>query len=263
MVEGYKSTVEECANTGNISGNRVGGITSLSSGNILNCYNTGRVTEREQVVGYDVCAGGIVGIQRLYQLPNTNDFRAGKVQNCYNTGVVEGKNSAALTKGLYNSADGAEIYGTIKAGVFQAYALEGTGENLILTASEYVTKKDLNKAVFCSEEKLKSDDMVLDLGSAYRKDSENINGGYPVLEWQGGSSVEPSSVTLGDVNNDQKINMSDSLLVCRAVAGTAELTEPQTKAADVNGDGKLNMSDALIIIRYVSGAITDFPANSH
>jgi hypothetical protein len=38
---------------------------------------------------------------------------------------------------------------------------------------------------------MKSDDFVRDLGSAFRKDARDINGGYPVLAFQAGAAVSP------------------------------------------------------------------------
>ena len=261
MIEGYKSTVEECANTGNIicEDGWKGGIAAISSGNILNCYNTGNITNNN--LSKQRQTGGIVGIQRLYQLPNTFDYRGGKIQNCYSTGKVDaGQCGGALIGALDTAADDIEKYGTVRAGKIKAYALEGTAEKLIVEAGNYVANNNIDNTSFSTEEELKADVMVLTLGNAYKKDSENINGGYPVLAWQDGSSVEPVTVPLGDVNADDSIDMSDVLLVLRAVKGNIELSDLQKKAADVNGDGDITMSDTYLVFRYVRGHITAFPA---
>lgn len=64
--------------------------------------------------------------------------------------------------------------------------------------------------------------------------------------------------TLGDVNNDGKINSSDALLILQSAVGKITLSTTQTLAADVNKDGKINSSDALKVLQYAVGKITSF-----
>lgn len=64
--------------------------------------------------------------------------------------------------------------------------------------------------------------------------------------------------TLGDVNNDGKINSSDALLILQSAVGKITLSATQTLAADVNKDGKINSSDALKVLQYAVGKITSF-----
>ena len=56
--------------------------------------------------------------------------------------------------------------------------------------------------------------------------------------------------TLGDVNDDGKINGLDALLILKYSAEMIDLTDTQKLAADVNVDGKYNGLDALEILKY-------------
>lgn len=59
--------------------------------------------------------------------------------------------------------------------------------------------------------------------------------------------------TLGDVNNDGRINIADYSLVKRHVLKTYTLSETQIAAADVNSDSRINIADYSLIKRHVLG----------
>lgn len=63
---------------------------------------------------------------------------------------------------------------------------------------------------------------------------------------------------LGDVNGDNSVNVSDSLMIARYDAGLAQLDENQIQAGNVNGDDKTDIADALLIARLDAGLITEF-----
>ena len=93
-VVGYNSdisTVENCYNTGAVSGGEcVGGVVGLNSGNVKNCYNTGTVT------GTDDYVGGVVG--QSFSASVTNSYNTGKVSgNSYVGGVVGWNDSGSST----------------------------------------------------------------------------------------------------------------------------------------------------------------------
>ena len=69
---------------------------------------------------------------------------------------------------------------------------------------------------------------------------------------------EKPAYTLGDVNNDGKINSSDALLILQSAVGKITLSTTQALSADVNKDGKINSSDALKVLQYAVGKITSF-----
>ncbi len=61
--------------------------------------------------------------------------------------------------------------------------------------------------------------------------------------------------TLGDVNGDDKINVSDASAIVDYVLNPASVTI-NLDAADVTGDSKVNVSDASKIVDYVLGNAT-------
>ena len=89
---GYNSgTVENCYNTGTVSGESIGGVCGYNDeGEISNCYNTGNVSG-------SYVAGGVCGIS------------SGTVENCYNTGTVSGEYAGGVcgisygTENCYNT----------------------------------------------------------------------------------------------------------------------------------------------------------------
>lgn len=64
---------------------------------------------------------------------------------------------------------------------------------------------------------------------------------------------EAAQLTLGDVNNDIKIDAKDALLVLRISVGKTTPTQGQKAAADVSKDGQINAKDALEILKYAVG----------
>ncbi|HEY3281910.1 MAG TPA: sugar-binding protein [Armatimonadota bacterium] len=79
--------------------------------------------------------------------------------------------------------------------------------------------------------------------------------------WNSPTTVTPT-VTLGDLNGDSKVSITDVVTALRGVAGLVTLTADQQKAADVNADGKFNITDVVLMLRYVAGLITKFPGQA-
>ena len=64
--------------------------------------------------------------------------------------------------------------------------------------------------------------------------------------------------TLGDVNEDGKVNSVDAMRVLQFVVGKTTLSDVQLLAADVNGDKKVNTVDAMRILQFAVGIIDSF-----
>lgn len=62
-----------------------------------------------------------------------------------------------------------------------------------------------------------------------------------------------SAASLGDVNKDGKVAISDAKLVLQSVAKMKTLSAEQEKIADINGDGKIDLVDAKWILQIVVG----------
>ena len=65
-------------------------------------------------------------------------------------------------------------------------------------------------------------------------------------------------ILLGDLNGDNKVDITDATVVQKSVAELIELDEKQKKAADTNKDGKVDITDATLIQKFVAELITSF-----
>ena len=72
------------------------------------------------------------------------------------------------------------------------------------------------------------------------------------------AEIESSTFTLGDVNEDDKVDFLDAIVVLRHDAEIIQLTDNQMKAAEVNKDGKVDFLDAIMILRYDAEIIGGF-----
>lgn len=61
-----------------------------------------------------------------------------------------------------------------------------------------------------------------------------------------------SSITMGDVNDDGRVNTTDLTLIRRSIAGGYDV-EINATAADMNGDGRLSAADLTLLRRYIAG----------
>lgn len=68
----------------------------------------------------------------------------------------------------------------------------------------------------------------------------------------------PTGITLGDVDMDGKITITDALLIFKYKSGEKALSADAQKAADTNKNGSVDIADALLIFKYKSGEITSF-----
>ena len=174
---GYSDAqIEKSYNTANIKGTKyVGGIvgTNYQTGNINSSYNKGKIEILED------CAGGIAG---------TNN---GSISSCYNIAPIDSSAAEGLKIGGIcgqNSSDsfintsynigkiklkeyaggivGAD-FGTISNCFYEDTCLEKNDEN------DYIkTEVDMKSNI------------LTNLGENFKQDTENINSGYPILNWQ-------------------------------------------------------------------------------
>lgn len=132
--------MENCYNTGDMNGNKVGGIAGKTDGAIRKCYNTGTI-EPDIDTNY-FYAGGIVGIANgdisdCYNQGVINDVFSDlsqkycggiagssdkNVENCYNAGMIKDKNGG--------NAGGFAIKGSGGNAITNCYYLYGTSKPL-------------------------------------------------------------------------------------------------------------------------------------
>ena len=148
-------SIEKCANFGNIIGNwYVGGICDGLRCKFYDNYNRGNITVNTSIASDKLTyMGGLAG-----GVWNSISHKWGR---CYSTGSVDKK--TANCKGLI---------GYQEVTLPSNFYLTGDMQNVESEAG-YVTKQWL-----------KSDQALNALGSAFKKDTYNINDGYPILAWQ-------------------------------------------------------------------------------
>ncbi len=215
-VSGYKAVgglvgwsmsgvvITGCVNNGTVTGgnNQVGGFVGNNSTGALtieNSYNTGAVT------GFNM-TGGFIG-------QATRSGSADALVNCYNTGAI--KNTST------NTSIGALVGNKSNSGtVTNCYFLEGS-------AAVAVGGATVEGASSKTADEMKAGEFVTALngdGEAFAMDTDSINGGYPVLSWQGGGSVEPEvPVPVTAVTIEGEAKTGETLT---AVATGADGAEP-------------------------------------
>ena len=148
--------IDSCYNKGKVTGSSViGGILGRCTNNskVMNCYNVGEISGNQKI-------GGISGI-----IGNYNETSMIQIENCYSAKDITGDNDVGAIYG-YN-------YNTITIQDINNYYLINTvnGGNDILSKATQKTSNELKS-------------MVNILGNAFKEDIDNINNGYPVLNWQ-------------------------------------------------------------------------------
>ncbi len=212
----------------------VGGIIGATSRNtVTNCYNIGNLSANGTTLQFNGRAytGGVVGNMDS----NTT------VSECYNVGT-------AIAEGTHTSVFGG-VAGKVASNgkVTNCYYLDTVSKG-IGSGSGTTTA--------CNEEAMKLQETFVgfDFDAVWTMGG---NESYLYPELQGIAMVD--LYTLGDVNDDGKINLKDVNLIVSYYNGNAELTNIQHKAADVNGDGKINLKDVNMIVSYYNGNINVFP----
>lgn len=156
---GRNNIIKNCSNAATISGEwlYVGGISGVMSGDIVGCYNKGKITNNRYT-------GGIIGI----------NVGQSNISDCYNIGDINGtdyiggiageSHPSSGTLNINNTYSIGTIIGSEKTGDIIGYwAKEGTSSNCYTVEDEITAEK---------------------LGSAFKQDTNNINKGYPILNWQ-------------------------------------------------------------------------------
>lgn len=69
-------------------------------------------------------------------------------------------------------------------------------------------------------------------------------------------SYEVQPYTLGDVNQDQSVDINDAMLVLNYIVKNTELSNTQISAADVVKDNGIDINDAMKILNYIVKNIT-------
>ncbi len=71
-----------------------------------------------------------------------------------------------------------------------------------------------------------------------------------------GNTIETIITSLGDIDADENVSLTDVVLVQKNLANLFEFTDEQFESADVDGDGKLTMSDVTLMQKCVAKLVT-------
>lgn len=186
--------IENCANFAEVTGTDAkgtGGIcgSAYNGGEIRNCYNAGEVSNSRSTYG------GIAGSNEI------------KLTNCYNVGKVSG---AGTAPGI----------ATHEGGSYEnCYWLDTSADTGLYGGSS-------DQVIAKTSAEMKTDEFLALLGSAFAKDTKNINNGYPVLSFQSGGSASGGSGggVVGEV--DSKI------IVNAGTQGTVSVAPAEVKSGD-------------------------------
>lgn len=174
---GYSDAqIEKSYNTANIKGTKyVGGIvgTNYQTGNINSSYNKGKIEILED------CAGGIAG---------TNN---GSISNCYNIAEINSNIAEGLKIGGIcgqNSSD-SFITSSYNIGkiIIKEYAGGIVGADFGNITNCFYKDSCLENNTDTAYVKTEADmklNILTSLGEGFKEDIENINSGYPILNWQ-------------------------------------------------------------------------------
>ena len=178
-----------------------GGISASTGGNIEQCYNKGKITitNNYEIENKIISVGGITGdvynrdgIKECYNIGNIiidtiSNINIGgisgknttKISNCYNLGQIEhtGETVKAKIGMLVGNNNGAVSNSYYKEN--SNYVGIGTGNQV----NDATSENDIIK----TESDMKNDNFVTILNAGnnvWKKDTSNINNGYPILDWQ-------------------------------------------------------------------------------
>lgn len=224
-------TVEECCNKGTVvnmktfGGSGVGGIAGRNGNNnvkyetgiikscynagtvVLDCYNTGREKDKDgKIVTTGRWGGGISGW--------VNDLSS--IEDSYVSGALDVKYAYGDWAPLYARSDGGEK-------ISNCYTIEG----LSMSLSSKVKNPENHKGTVRPAAYMKSDAFAENLGDSFTKDTESLNGGYPVLRWQTSGRnmvVTGAKMSIGRISG-LKVK----------TYGTSSLTLAWNKVADADG----------------------------
>ena len=144
--------------------------------------------------------GGIVGLNEKGAVV-TETVNVAKNMNGDNyVGGIAGQiHAPAIVRNVYNvgSVIGPEagiggIAGVLKGTLQNAYFLEGTASNGVSSTEGTPTAEYASKTA----EEMRSAEFAAILGEAFNNDTDGINGGMPVLTWQGGSAEQPNEIEI-------------------------------------------------------------------
>ena len=170
--EGKNSVVRNCVNTGSIKNTTgsysstlsVGGIVGYTYGKVENCYSTGEVYA-DPTKATNKAIGGIAGAVN----GSSNSEKRGSLINCYVIGTVTGPESGI-----------GAVVGTVDSGTSITNCV------YLDTVANVPAMGNVTAGMTAhTADYMRSAEFAVDMGM--NQDDGTLNGGFPVLPWQGGT----------------------------------------------------------------------------
>lgn len=223
--EGKNSVVRNCVNTGSIKNTTgsysstlsVGGIVGYTYGKVENCYSTGEVYA-DPTKATNKAIGGIAGAVN----GPSNSEKRGSLINCYVIGTVTGPESGI-----------GAVVGTVDSGTSITNCV------YLDTVAHVPAMGNVTAGMTAhTADYMRSAEFAVDMGM--NQDDGTLNGGFPVLPWQGGTvlSADDLKAAAAAANALQLRGMSaaDAAKKAKAdwyaknVLGLYDLTDDNDKA---------------------------------
>ena len=202
-----EAVVKNCYNFGDIEGiaqytelevhSAIGGIVSTSRGSsIKNCYNLGKLISN---IKENSNTGGIIGHQEISNCEINNVFNLGKIEikepDIYSVGGILGVRNGNIKINMIDVYNTGKIEANNIAPNSMIGAITGTNVLDLITFNNcYYLESSYDTGLYYgSSEGIQELDSIEDFPSvlsvvnsegAFKEDTNNINNGYPILEWQ-------------------------------------------------------------------------------
>lgn len=282
-------TLRRCSNGGAVAGGTdssgIGGLCGISYSEIADGYNTAAVSGSNNIGGLCGVISGMVS-------------KEATLNGGYNLGTVNGTCNWAAIRAVTNAYcqlsacyyldtcpaggigfnEGAYLTTGKSSAQFAAgevaYLLRATfGQTMGLDEAPVFRTLDPDNTVY---RLLYQDDGEEHAVQYYNEGDAVSAAGAPepagsgcyFSHWEGLPVLMPAGdvtvlavfvpVSLGDVDGQGGINVSDALLTLRYIAGLSQLAPWQIAVTDVDRNERINVGDAILILRYIVGLIEEF-----
>lgn len=257
IVDFNDGTVENCLFSGSVTNSSswgaTGGIVGKNEGKnsvVRNCVNTGSIKNTTGSYSSTLSVGGIVG------------YTYGKVENCYSTGEVYADPTKATNKaiggiaGAVNGSSNSEkrgslincyVIGTVtgpESGIGAVVGTVGSGTSItncvyLDTVAHVPAMGNVTAGMTAhTADYMRSAEFAVDMGM--NQDDGTLNGGFPVLPWQGGTvlsaddlravSQAQQSLSLRGMTAADAAKKAKADWYAKNVLGLYDLTDDNDKA---------------------------------
>lgn len=260
IVDFNDGTVENCLFSGSVTNSSswgaAGGIVGKSEGEnsvVRNCVNTGSIKNTTASYGSTLSVGGIVG------------YTYGKVENCYSTGEVYADPAKTTNKaigGIAGAVKGSSYYekwgalincyviGTVtgpESGIGAVVGTVDSGTSItncvyLDTVAHVPAMGNVTAGMTAhTADYMRSAEFAVDMGM--NQDDGTLNGGFPVLPWQGGTvlsaddlravSQAQQSLSLRGMSAADAAKKAKADWYAESVLGLYKLTDGNYNKADL------------------------------